>query len=469
MFPSRTIIPPFAALALAACDPTVAGLDSGAPDATATRPADTEDLRPEALLPDPDAAEVPLADAERVVQRFVGIRAEVSPTWRDATVGAAEVFTDGAGGRVLAEYPVYGPDGSPAGAVTVSLREGRSVVSSYVTAGHATAPVLRARAAVLVDGEPEDVELVATDAATLGVAFSGRLRGDAPDTLALDAASGRHVLLPSLPGVAEIDLAAGAPHLVWTDPGAVEEEADLRWLYAAGSDEKLADRLLGGARASVDDDGGLGVTNAVGSGAAEFSVWQPENRSWSSGRCYTGCVVLAGGLVVEYWDRHGYSGLVDGQGKRRQSDGDIRDLLDDLRGHMSTTCVGTEGSTSPGRADDGLDDYAAARGYGGFTTRNYLVGNRVWSRLRSQIDSGRPVVLHLFPNMTFWGRFTSIATTKHAVAVYEYEDKSGSSDDWICSMHGYVCTDSSTMCTEGWKCWNRREHAWDRMTRFTPG
>jgi hypothetical protein len=116
-------------------------------------------------------------------------------------------------------------------------------------------------------------------------------------------------------------------------------------------------------------------------GGTVYNLLQ-ENRAWTkggliAGTCYAGCTPVAWAMVMEYGDRYGFPNLIGSATNNNHPDAahaDLRYAINELRGYMSTSCVGTNkaGSTSIYNAPNGIL-YARARGYPNFSVSNSTI------------------------------------------------------------------------------------------------
>lgn len=183
----------------------------------------------------------------------------------------------------------------------------------------------------------------------------------------------------------------------------------------------------------------------MGSGASEFPDWgQPWGPWTTGGYCFVGCTPLSAAVALEYWNENGYpaamdSGSPDVPGTGRWSN------LNSLRAGMGTTCDGATGMTSSGRnIANGIDAYLIGQGLHWTVSGDT---SNMWSRIRTQIDRGRPILLH-------WR-----GTPGHSVAVYEYTVGGSRSTDFVCFKPGDG---------RSYECDSRSDHTWDRVTRMVP-
>lgn len=136
---------------------------------------------------------------------------------------------------------------------------------------------------------------------------------------------------------------------------------------------------------------------------------------------YKGCGPTAAGMIIGYWDAHGYENLIQGSNDCATNDYGVK-LMIASPGHIaqywptpdcnsfphSDNCVADfnwcsrdwttppteQGWSSFGMQPDGLAGYAAYRGYTGFSAWNETYFNdSFWTAYVGEIKAGRPVEL----------------------------------------------------------------------------
>ena len=156
---------------------------------------------------------------------------------------------------------------------------------------------------------------------------------------------------------------------------------------------------------------------------------------------YKGCGPTAGGMVIGYWDAHGYPNMITaGDGTNSwstnqaavkamiASSGHIADYwgVDDPPPHHSDDCVADFMLTSRDPRPDGAtfenQIHTGLIGYANYTGYTNAVGNwryfglgysgGLWGQFRSEIDSGRPMVLYVDS--------TGDGTSDHFVPAFGY-------------------------------------------------
>ena len=152
-----------------------------------------------------------------------------------------------------------------------------------------------------------------------------------------------------------------------------------------------------------------------------------------------GCAPTAGGMVMGYYDAHGYGGLISaGDGTNSwstnrevieamiASDGYFEDWWpkpdadppyheDDCLADFMHTSRGSldAGWSVPQMIDNGLIEYAEYRGYGGGDS-DLLYQFQLWDALVEEVDAGRPMV--------FFVDSTASGSPDHFVTAIGYDD-----------------------------------------------
>lgn len=132
---------------------------------------------------------------------------------------------------------------------------------------------------------------------------------------------------------------------------------------------------------------------------------------------YHGCSPTAGGQLFGYWDGNGYADLFDAAGADVMLTANVQDEIaspghiadywgnpdpmaaghtDDSIADFMGTSRGSlaNGWTYLSHIDDGIEDYAAFRGYNDWTATNVLFGSSFgWADLVAEIDADRPLLL----------------------------------------------------------------------------
>jgi hypothetical protein len=160
---------------------------------------------------------------------------------------------------------------------------------------------------------------------------------------------------------------------------------------------------------------------------------------------YHGCAPTSGGMVLGYWDGRGFGSLVVGSNDWSANQTNIQNMIatpqhiedyvgtDDPSPHADNCLAdfmdtsvdpNADGFTSYGRVDNGLEDYAAWRGYGAADATNttYDVNalwddGTYWDLFRAEIDAERPVLFNADSDAD--------GTADHCVAGIGYDDATG--------------------------------------------
>ena len=139
---------------------------------------------------------------------------------------------------------------------------------------------------------------------------------------------------------------------------------------------------------------------------------------------YGGCGPTAGGMVIGYWDDHGYPGLIpvtatgDGTNSWTTNQTDIKAMIasdgyftdywptpdqgpthadDCVADFMETSRDGVapQGWTKATQIDDGLTGYANSKGYSDTRGSWWWYSEYLWEVLVGEIDHNRPMVLYV--------------------------------------------------------------------------
>lgn len=162
---------------------------------------------------------------------------------------------------------------------------------------------------------------------------------------------------------------------------------------------------------------------------------------------YRGCTPTAGGMVLGYWDAHGYGNLVPGSNDWDANRAAVKEMIassghvDDYWGpdapppHHADDSVadfmGTsrdplaDGETWLSEVPTGLRDYLAWSGYHTVSAFNAGFWSGFWDLLVAEIGAGRPVVLFVdgggpgTPGQNFDGR------ADHFITAFGYDETGG--------------------------------------------
>jgi hypothetical protein len=170
---------------------------------------------------------------------------------------------------------------------------------------------------------------------------------------------------------------------------------------------------------------------------------------------YRGCGPTSAGMVVGYWDMHGYPNLIAGDSSTQTASVDSAiastehyndyslPLDDNSTGILAdrSTLGGAHANNSIAdwmhtswssdgmlygwsdfsRVDDAIDSYCNWKGYPSFTTTNEAWGAFTWNDFKTEIDAGRPMVFLVDSDAN--------GTTDHFVPAIGYDD----------TLHRYAC------------------------------
>jgi len=153
---------------------------------------------------------------------------------------------------------------------------------------------------------------------------------------------------------------------------------------------------------------------------------------------FPGCAPTAGGMVIGYWDAHGYDDLITGSNSWTGNRAGVEAMIgseghyDDYWGedadppHHANNCVADfmatsrdpkpDGATSENNVHYGMVEYTKYRGYAD-ANGWYALHGGLWDLFVTEIDAGRP--------MAFAVDTGGDGEANHAVAAFGYDDTAG--------------------------------------------
>jgi len=165
---------------------------------------------------------------------------------------------------------------------------------------------------------------------------------------------------------------------------------------------------------------------------------------------YHGCDPTAGGMIVGYWDAHGFGDLIDGGTDGQSSPAAVADMIaspghirdyvptpdrtataadpyhpDDCLADFMGTSRGqlAHGDSYDSKQATGLAAYFAYRGYADVRSYSQYVWS-LWEVFTASIDAGRPVELYVDRN--------GDGLADHFVAAFGYDDTDPASRRYFC-------------------------------------
>ena len=124
---------------------------------------------------------------------------------------------------------------------------------------------------------------------------------------------------------------------------------------------------------------------------------------------YHGCSPTAAGMVLGYWDSHGYPNFPIGP------DGET--LIGELADAMGTNWPGN-GATWPSKIDNGIEEVCENHGYSNFDASNdYWM---TWNEVKDEVDASKPFVISMLHGGTGSGQ--SQPYGDHSVTALGYSD-----------------------------------------------
>lgn len=376
---------------------------------------------------------IDMDEARTIAERFVVLNLPSLEEWKDAMlISSAHTFVDNSGDAVLYEFPVFAENGLPSGSVSIGAKPGVGVIASFSSEGESFATSLWNAAALVV---PESTlsngwlvaespliraVMIPTESIVEGAALYDETNGVA--------------IVGNLSEFSSIDTDSWPMYVLDAAPNSLSAEAELRERFLTASDEKLKEYYV--TEAPEGDSGEHGVSMATGNvgSSSSYSTWYQQDRSWTSGSCNTGCSPVAMGILLEYWDRNGYSSILSGSSNSDPTTSTVQTMLDALRQAMGTTCSGSSGSTTRTNVDNGGDAYMDSKGYSWTFSQSQVSStsttSTVFSSLMSEINNSRPAVFH----------YTTSSGGEHAAVAWYYGDSSGTSSDFVCVRTGWQTT-----------------------------
>jgi len=200
---------------------------------------------------------------------------------------------------------------------------------------------------------------------------------------------------------------------------------------------------------------------------------------WDGIAAYPGCGPIAGGMLVGYWDAHGFPDLIDGSSdwstnevnvrKMIASDGYKTDYWPTLdrtpAPYHADDCLADfllcsrdpydQGFSRFGQQPDGLVNYFAYRGYTAAQGSNKTVDpndpDAFWNDFVAEIDANRPVEFLVDSN--------GDGMADHFVAAIGYDDTGGQRkylcyNDWDTGVHSNYYLPLGTLNPDGNKQWD---------------
>jgi len=129
-----------------------------------------------------------------------------------------------------------------------------------------------------------------------------------------------------------------------------------------------------------------------------------------------GCAPIAAGMVLGYWDSHGYPNF---PGKTT--------LIDELADSMGTSdWPRGYGATWPWDIDTGIQAVCVMHSYIDFDVSNIFNSSVTWDAVKNEVNVNRPFVLSMLHGGTAVGN--SQAYNEHSVTCMGYSDGDGNND-----------------------------------------
>ncbi|KAF5430822.1 Peptidase C39 like family protein [Candidatus Methanophagaceae archaeon] len=185
---------------------------------------------------------------------------------------------------------------------------------------------------------------------------------------------------------------------------------------------------------AIEEKVKVGVTATPKISASSRSEWKVindvPNYPW-----YRGCSPTAAGMVLGYWESHGYPDFPTG------TEGRI--LIDELADAMGTWDWPIHGWTWPWDIDNGIEEVSENHGYSNFDASNdYWMS---WSEVKTEVDADRPFVINMLQGGTGSGHDKPYGD--HSVTCRGYYD---SDENWVFIYDTWDDTGSHTLAYGNW-------------------
>lgn len=197
-----------------------------------------------------------------------------------------------------------------------------------------------------------------------------------------------------------------------------------------------------GSISAVDDKGAWRI-------GGYFSPYNQENYFWTkggtiNGMCVAGCGPVAWAIVLDYWDRYGYSNLLpNGDAHYDYRDPTVRWMINELRGLLKTDCS-WRGAGTYTRYMDRAIYFTQWRGYNFKSSTLYY---NLWSNLIASVNKGWPSIAVVDANELYRGGYNT-GNPNHYVVVDSYNDRYGIQCDYFCVKTGWGSSRSSCVWSD---------------------
>lgn len=192
-----------------------------------------------------------------------------------------------------------------------------------------------------------------------------------------------------------------------------------------------------------------------GKGYEKFSAYNQEKKFDDD--CYTGCTPVAFGILLEYWDRHGYPAMVGSTTKnnyKNHLDPVVKGMLRTLRAVLGTFCTSEGWGSTYIKNNTNVISYIFSRGYFSWRALNSRYGKAdpsAWNLLKYEINNGRPLVAAIASSGSKKSK-----NADHSVVAYSYVDNPGRTNDKACYIYGWG--QYASLTNKPYKCENRQAH-----------
>jgi len=414
------------------------------------------------------AAGITETEAMNIAKGFVKFQGEQGgfTPWAGATVSKLEKFYSSNGIIVAYEASVKSSDGQPKGYVMVNARKGGGVAPMFSPEGEPPSTSLNN----YYDGLIKVVEDFKKSAGLTKLTVSDHvLLAALPAYFAVGIKfANMDELVSKYPDVADAlaqfpeqdgwIILSDAPENTWKnyhydetteDPAArglddcatraaqdslTEEDSLRQSLMKQDFTSKNFEKQNSGTISTSDSKGSL--TIGVGAVDGSFAPYYQETINWTkgktvNGRCAAGCGPVAWAIVLDYWDRYGFSDLIpNGNSHTDCRDKDVRNMINALRGYLKAGCdADYQSVVYTDNMSKGVYYANQDRGYK-FKSSTYASNSsNLWDILKNSINMGWPAIALIDSQ----GK----GQTDHYVVVASYADYSGTSMDYYCARLGW--------------------------------
>jgi hypothetical protein len=382
---------------------------------------------------------VTIKEATLIAKNFVAFNSVGHfPSWQEASQFNAERIFSSDGFVVSYEVSVRSAQGKALGFAVVAAQKGfGQVVTAFTSEGEPVSRGLWADFSRQVQPffvknglKPLGLRLIGTDTGAYAI---GVKASDSTPSFPGARLEGDYYLFSTFPDWGGMSFTyLDKRNLKLKSPADAEyrEELELREALLAGD--------FSSALFQEESSGAIrGIDKGSGSISGTFSSFEQENAAWTkggltNGKCLAGCAPVAWAIVLEYWDRNGYSKLIStaqDNSNTSTTDPDVHWTINELRGTLNTVCSpSNQGGTAYPDMPKGAS-YAKSRGYSNSSASNTSGLWSAWWDLLSAVGSGKPPIAAL--------DLDGNGVADHAAVVFSYIDNWGTTTDSYCVRTGW--------------------------------